>query len=179
MYSQNGCDWPIVSLRYYIVYTSKLQRWYASFKHYCLLQAHITGLPAEVMATPFGKTILLALQPALQARLGSVTSLGFGDMPPASASSPTPKAPASTPTPPSPSQSSQQAPEAAPTAVPCSSDRSQVANAAEGRAAAQKAEFEAMVRGEFAKVLAEGMLDGNAAGIEALRRVQSSLKTLS
>ena len=54
-----------------------------------------------------------------------------------------------------------------------------MANAAEGRAAAQKAEFEAMVRGEFAKVLAEGMLDGNAAGIEALRRVQSSLKTLS
>lgn len=148
------------------------------------IPAHITGLPAEVAATPFGRMILPMLQPAMQQRLSSATSVGFAQDSSAVSSTLANAVDTATHTHTatdmlSSTQSARTS--AASTSKPCDTAAAAAArhlgSKSDAKAAeAAKAAFKDALHQEFANVRAEGVADANKAGSEALRRVMVAVK---
>lgn len=131
-------------------------------------QEHITGLPAEVAATPFGQMLIPMLQPAMEQRFGTATATAF-----AGPTRPNAAAPAA------PAKPSSAAAIAAKTSVPDS--KAAAARAiddvkAGGSATSARKAFQTALEEEFQRVLSEGVADANAAGAEAMKRVMLSVR---
>ena len=134
---------------------------------YHAVQAHITGLPAEVAATPFGQMIIPMLQPALEQRFGNATATRFEPPP-----RPTPQLEA-------PATSAGHAQSAASLQdIDPGSKAAEAVKAVQegGNASTARKAFQAALEEEFKRVQAEGVADANAAGAEAVKRVMLSVR---
>lgn len=151
------------------------------------LQEHITGLPAEVAATPFGQMIIPMLQPALEQRFGNATATRFEPASTVPGSHPThaaePPLGSAAATPPVTDAAAAAHVHTAHEAQLASSrevrevvDELKHAHAGSEHAASARRAFQTALSEEFVRVQQEGELDVNKAGAEAMRRVMVAVK---
>lgn len=125
------------------------------------MQDHITGLPAEVAATPFGQMIMPMLQPALEARLGNANAVSIAPARSADSGANTDAQPAVS--------AADSVPRPGAAAEAAIDSLRKLPDTGDGEQA-RKA-FQAALTEEMARVQAEGVADEHEASAEALKRV--------
>lgn len=132
-------------------------------KRAACMQAHITGLPQDVLNSPMGPMLVQMLQPALQSQLGNATASGIATPAFQPAASTAPSAPATS--------------AATPATHPSTSaSSSQSSRSCQNGTVAGRRKYKATLEEEFAKVMAEGQTDANKAAVEAVKRVSALVK---
>lgn len=132
-------------------------------KRAACMQAHITGLPQDVLNSPMGPMLVQMLQPALQSQLGNATASGIA----------TPAFQPAAPTAPSAPATSAATPATHPST---SASSSQSSRSCQNGMVAGRRKYKATLEEEFAKVMAEGQTDANKAAVEAVKRVSALVK---
>jgi hypothetical protein len=129
-----------------------------------IMQAHITGLPQEVAATPFGQMIMPMLQPALEERLGNANAESIGGSSTLHAATPNGSAQARGTS----GSNGHAQPQGTGASAAAAQELKQMDPEGDGTSA-QKA-FKAALEEEYARTAAEGLSEEDA-GAEALKRV--------
>ena len=133
------------------------------------MQAHITGLPQDVLNSPMGPMLMQMLQPALQAQLGSATATSTPIADPASHPSPSSTLP-SAPT------TSAATPATSASTSAGGVSTSQSSRSSQNGTVGGRRKYKATLEEEFARVMAAGETDTNKAAVEAVKRVSALVK---
>lgn len=130
-----------------------------------ILQAHITGLPQDVLNSPLGPMLVQMLQPGLQAQLGNATASGI-------ATPACERSAASTPTAPTTSAATPASKQSTSTGVSSSNSSQSFQNGTvNGRR-----KYKTTLEDEFKKVMDAGEADPNKAAAQAVKRVSALVK---